>query len=566
MDHHADRPSPTACPPRPAGEAAPLAGRAGARTVPARVWRFVAGTVAGRLGRSVPAVTVAAALGGLFLLGHHTGWKAPSMAELWASSTPAEERWCDKHHVPESLCVTCHPELLGKGSFSPGQAAEQAGKEKGKDWCAAHGLPESQCPLCHPEMAQVKGTPRRPETDPARALAQTRRPPNNPGCTHHLRLIQFATADAVERAGVKLALVTERPMAESVAASGEITYDQTRVARLSSRVPGTVWRVLKKVGEPVERGEVLALVDAADVGRAKTEFLQALVQFHLRRRSVERLTPLVASGAAPERQLREAESALSEARIRFLSAQQVLVNLGLPATEVPARADDGGPLDAEQIAHKIQFLGLPDALSETLDRKTTPATLLPLKAPLGGLVTSREVVPGEVVDTTKVLLVVADVARMWLAIDVRLEDARALAVGQPVTFRPDGSAEHVEGKVTWISTAVDEKTRTVKARAELDNAAGTLRARTFGAARVVLREEPRALVVPAEALHWEGCCSVVFVQDRDRPNLFHPRKVRPGAQDGAFVEILVGVLPGETVAAAGSAVLRAELLKHKLGG
>ena len=70
--------------------------------------------------------------------------------------------------------------------------------------------------------------------------------------------------------------------------NGEIDYDQTRVAHLSSRVQGTVWRVEEELGHAVKQGDVLALVDAAEVGRAKTEILQAAAQVDVKEKTFER--------------------------------------------------------------------------------------------------------------------------------------------------------------------------------------------------------------------------------------------------------------------------------------
>ena len=55
----------------------------------------------------------------------------------------------------------------------------------------------------------------------------------------------------------------------------------------------------------------------------------------------------------------------------------------------------------------------------------------------------------------------------------------------------------------------------MKVRVDLPNADGRLRANTFGTGRIVLREEPQAIVVPSEAVHWDGCCNVVFVRDKN---------------------------------------------------
>ena len=120
-----------------------------------------------------------------------------------------------------------------------------------------------------------------------------------------------------------------------------------------------------------------------------------------------------------------------------------------------------------------------------------------------------------------------------------------------------------EGKITWISTSVDERTRTIKVRADLENPEGKLRAHAFGTARIVIRETPDAVAVPEEAVQWEGCCHIVFVRVRD--DLFQVRKVRLGARGAGFIEVLVGVAAGEVVATRGSHVLKSEILRSRLG-
>src|SRR5205807_5544810 len=92
-----------------------------------------------------------------------------------------------------------------------------------------------------------------------------------------------------------------------------------------------------------------------------------------------------ASGAMPERQLREAETAVSESRIRLLAAQQALTNLGLAVTDEEVKG-----LTEQQLAAHLRFLGLPTSVTERLDAKRTTANLLPVTAPLDGVVVARE--------------------------------------------------------------------------------------------------------------------------------------------------------------------------------
>jgi cobalt-zinc-cadmium efflux system membrane fusion protein len=396
----------------------------------------------------------------------------------------------------------------------------------------------------------------------ARALALTPRAENNSKCGLHERRIQFASAEAAQKAGVEVEPVWTAAVVEAVTANGEITYDPTRTARLSPRVPGSVFRVFKQVGDPVKAGEVVALVDAAEVGKAKAAFLTALVQARLAARNYDRVKGLA---SASPKEVDEAFAAHTEARIAQATAQQALTNLGLP---VDAAAFDAVAND--DLPDRLRFLGVPKAAADALDAKVTTGNLLPVVAPQDGLVATRNVVAGEVVGTDKVLMLVVDPARMWLTLDVGQADAALVKLGQEVRFRPTAGREGAGGRVVWMSTEVNDRTRTVKVRAEVENPDGRLRSNTFGTGRVILREEAEAVVVPASALHWEGDCHIVFVRDKDylkpgSPKVFHTRTVRPGVRDGTQVEIIAGVLPGEVVAAKGSGTLRAELLRGNLG-
>ncbi len=96
-----------------------------------------------------------------------------------------------------------------------------------------------------------------------------------------------------------------------------------------------------------------------------------------------------------------------------------------------------------------------------------------------------------------------------------------------------------------------------------------MRANTFGTGKIVLRDEPKSIVVPSEAIHWDGKCNVVFVRDKnffkpDAPKVFYVRSVRLGVKDGDNTEIIAGVLPGEVIASKNSVVLEAQLLKSSM--
>jgi cobalt-zinc-cadmium efflux system membrane fusion protein len=505
-----------------------------------------AGSRRQRIASALPNVLVFAALAGLLFFGHHTGWKLPKLAELFGTSEAEPDDWCVDHLVPLSQCVECNPALLPK---SP---------EFG--FCQKHGVAE--CVICHPELAQVLGEPKLPRYDTTQALDLVARPENNSRNMLHKQRVQFASLASADKAGVDVDVVQERPMSEYVTANGELTFDPTRVVHLSSRAAGTVAFVFKMVGDEVTPGETLALIDAAQVGNAKSALLQAIVQLRLRRATTERL--MAVGEGVPGKAILEAKAAVQEAEVAFISARQTLVNLGL---DVPEEFDEA---DAKRISDDLRFLGIPSSLLATLPTETRSANLFPVRASHPGVVVASDCVAGEVMATTDVIFTIADPRHLKLTLHVRQEDAKNVVMGAPIVFQPDDGSGEITARINWISPALDDRTRTLKVRANVENAAATLKDKTFGTGRIILREEPHAVAVPREAVTTTGDAHFVFVRDRDylkdgAPKVFHVRQVRLGAKDDRCVELLAGVLPGEVVATKGSSALLAQLLSESLG-
>lgn len=482
--------------------------------------------------RAVPTALVFLGLAGVAYWGHATEWKfLPDPRRPEAG--PGEERlfWVEPGPKPGGRC-------------------------------AEHGL--LVCPVCDPRTAELPTAPAvtaEGRERVRRALEARTRVTPGPADAALLRVIRFASAEAVDKAGVDITPAWTGEVTEALAGSGELQFDPTRYARLAARAVGSAWRVFRQIGEEVPAGEVLALVESAEVGKAKAELQVALVQHRLKAQAAKDLASAPVSG----RQKKEAEAARREAEIRVLAAEQALVNLGLSP-----RTEELRDIPAGEVADRLQRLGVPETLS-TSQAGGLPGTLLPVVASLPGVVLRVGVVAGEPVDPTKVLFVVADPRQLRLTVHLRPEEARWAKVGQEARFRMDSGAAEATGRVTWVRVVADETTRTVPVWAEVPNPAGGLRASTLGTGRVVIRRDPAAVLVPAEAVHTVAGAAVVFVRDRrfldpDGPKAFHVRPVVPGARDGGNVEVIAGLVPGEVVSTKGSAVLATELRKDLAAG
>ncbi len=378
--------------------------------------------------------------------------------------------------------------------------------------------------------------------------------------------IRFSSRDAIERAGIETADAEEHSISQEIVANGVISYDQTRVAQISARVPGTVWRIEKQLGQPFKKGDVLAIIEAPDVGKAKGELLQAVVDYQLKRGIADRLH--ARQSVVPERDLYEVQAESREAFIRMTNAQQALINLGLPI-----HLGDAETVTDAELARRLHFLGLSESIQNTLDPTTTTVSLIPLVAPFDGVVIGHDISLGEVVSPSAEQFIVADISRMWILLDVRREDAANLLLGQEVVFTTDGGRTDIHSTISWISTEVDEKTRTVSVRAEVENPLISdnqgrdherrrLLANAFGTGRIRVRQVPHATVVPNDSVQWEGRRWVVFVALDD--TTFEVRPVELGITRRNVVEILSGLEPGVKIATTGSHLLKSEVVRSRL--
>lgn len=533
---------------------APAAGHAprSAAPAPTERQRNLIGRAWTALQRGASTLIVLAAFGGVFYFGHHYQWRVPKFGALAGATAPSADDWCSAHNVPESICVECDPQLMPK---LPDYG-----------FCLLHGV--HNCPIEHPEIAELKEPPtvltlKAAAGRATHALSVLPRKENNSRCKLYQTRIQFASLESVQQAGIDVEPVGQRPIVESIAASGEIVYDATRTASLASRQPGSVWSIEKNLGDKVARGDVLAVIDAKAVGEAKSQLLRALAEEKLQQQNVRRLEQ--ARAAISGAKLLEAQAAHSKALADVLTAEQTLRNLG-----IPVRADELRQVDESTALQRLRLAGLPAEIRDRLDEATATANLVAIVAPIDGIVVRRELSLGEVVDAARVLFEIADTRTMWLQLSVPLEDLDQIAIGQAVRFAPDGSRRTIDGHLDWLSTAADAHTRMVQVRATLPNDHGSLRDQTFGTGKIIVRDEPHAILVPEQATHWEGCCQIVFVRDRHyfekgSPKVFHVRSVRLGAAQNGMREVIAGLMPGEVIATSGSDVLRAQLLKNGLG-
>lgn len=430
---------------------------------------------------------------------------------------------CVEHGVPEALCTRCHPALE-----APFRAIG--------DWCQEHGLPESQCLLCNPASGPAPPAPERDLTivhDPEGA-DRSQRPPS-PTCLTHTLRVRLRTPEVARRIGLEVVATARRPFREVLACNARLAWDAGRYAHVAARAQGVIHEVAVDLGERVAAGQPLVTLHSTAVGEAEAAFVEALALAALWTKNHAREVSLAERGVGTQRAVLEAETKKVEAEVAVTRARQRLANLGVGAERQRA-----------------------------LEAGEAPGPLLVVRAPFDGEVVERHAVQGEVVEAGAPLLVVADPTRLWALIDVPEQDHPRVRVGQPVVLTLEAPrGEPISTRIDWVSPELDPRTRTVTARAALHVPEGGLRANVFGKARITLHHDDDVVLVPQEAVQWEGCCNVVFV--RRSETLYEPRKVTLGCATPGGYEVVAGLGPDEPVVTTGSFLLKTEILKGSIG-
>ena len=199
-----------------------------------------------------------------------------------------------------------------------------------------------------------------------------------------------------------------------------------------------------------------------------------------------------------------------------------------------------------------------------LEEQESSSAYLPVLAPFAGTLVSRNAVVGEAVMPGSTLFELADITSMWIELSVPENRLSLINVNDPIEAHFDTlPGVKVRGRLVWLSSGIDERTRMMKARAVVPNTDVQLKDGMFGQIHVFSEESPKVLFAPADALHRLHEKNFVFVKLSD--DLYEARMINGSQKDGGVLEILEGVLPNEELVVHHSFTLKSELLKSRLG-
>ena len=347
------------------------------------------------------------------------------------------------------------------------------------------------CPICGMKLVPV-------ELESAPSTAPSTAPATGPAAGPIGLAPVTIDAAKSQLLGLKTVAVTRAPFETSIRTTGRVASDERRVHHVHTRYEGFVEHVTADfTGKFVKKGEMLALIYSPELYATQQEYLLAL-------RASRSLGP----------------------------------------SEVPSVAQGGRDLVAAA-RQRLLLWEITPADIERIEKNGEPIRAMPVYAPISGFVTGRTAYHGMKVMPADTLFDILDLSSVWVLADVYEYELPRLMLGERATMTLSyWPGRSWNGTVTYIYPSVDEKTRTVKVRAEVDNPKGELKPEMF--ADVTIHARPRTVLqVPDDAILESGTRNVVFVSEGG--GRLVPREVSVGDHGAGVVEIRGGLKEGEVV-------------------
>jgi RND family efflux transporter MFP subunit len=345
---------------------------------------------------------------------------------------------------------------------------------------------------------------------------------------------------------VELAPVARADVTERLLVVGNLVGAQT--VEVAPKVSGRLQSVEVRIGDPVRRGQLIALVEDQEI---REQVKQAEASYQVSQATIRQR----------EADLKFAETNLE--RSRSLYERQLLPRQTLDDSEARYQS-----ALAQLDLARAQF----DQSTSRLDELRITLSNTRIVSPVDGFVGRRRLDPGAFVNSNAPVVDVVDIRIVRMVVNLVERDIRRVAVGAPADVDVDAyPGEVFKGHIARVAPVLDPATRTAEMEIEVPNADYRLKPGMYARVNLTVGERQNALVVPRNALVAVDGRQGVFVPVASEPPaaaapasgprrgggqvaLF--REVQTGVQDGEQVEVLGGLREGEVIVTTGATAVR----------
>jgi cobalt-zinc-cadmium efflux system membrane fusion protein len=331
-------------------------------------------------------------------------------------------------------------------------------------------------------------------------------------------------ASAAQLADLKIEPVKQLGFRTERVTEGKITLDGDKTTQVFSPYSGRVLKVMVPLGDVVRQGTPLLAVAASEFVQGQNDLINAAAQLNLVQTSAKRKQALYEAKGGSLQDWQQAQADLVNAQNALASVRNRLRILGKTDSEITAM----------EHAQKI------DPVAYVL-------------APIGGVVTDRQVGPGQYIQSgsSTPVYTIGDLSTVWMVANVREADAPFVRRGQPVEVRVLALPDRVfSARLTYVAPAVDPVTRRLPVHAQIGNSDELLKPEMFATFTIATGDESEALAVPNDAVIYEGDAARVWIAEQN--NGLALRSIRVGRGSHGMVEVLAGLTPTDKVVTSGS--------------
>jgi RND family efflux transporter MFP subunit len=341
-----------------------------------------------------------------------------------------------------------------------------------------------------------------------------------------------------------------------------------RQVGLTAQVNGVLEAVRVKEGDFVSEGQVLLDLDdeqyQLDLQNAQASLLEAQARYagnvdqrdEVLRSGMELPAAVVSDAelAAMESRFRQAEQDLQAGRITLEEFREI--ELEYQTTRILAGKERGNVLKAEVTRFRI-----------TVQRAQRNVDRCGVQAPFAGRVANLEVVQGQYVGASTVLLTLLDVSTIRVEVDVLESEIAPLVPGRKAEVELTALGDDVfMGHVVSVNPMIDSQTRTGKVTLQLENPEGRITPGMFARAKIFSRDIPNVMMVPHESIVERDERTLVFAvvesEEENQPDIVKWRYVQLGESNDTHIIVHptddphAGVSPGMLVCVEGHVSLQ----------
>ncbi|MCA9039934.1 MAG: efflux RND transporter periplasmic adaptor subunit [Planctomycetaceae bacterium] len=428
-------------------------------------------------------------------------------------------------------------------------------------------------------------------------------------------LVQL-TQEKLVAGGLETETVTTHLLQPEHTVPGRLLYNETRHISIKTPITGILSELPVKPGDKVSQGDLIAVVNSADIGRARSEILRcqsvvdlavtehdrmklisqnleellealkqqmsldqiekaysskslgdyrkelltAYSRYLLATELLENVKPIAQSGAIAGRQMREWESEVQITRSAFrTSCDQSRYD-----AQQAERSAAYKLADAERmltIAQQELKTLMGNSTDQFVEFSGDTLSSLEIRAPFDGSIESLVLAKNERLSTTDPICVLADTTSLYVSADIREKDWQAVELEPGTEIKVTSPAlpgETLTAKIHYIGREVSVASNAVPLIATIDNSSGQLRPGMFVRVQIPVGAARESIAVPLESVMKHDNEAFVFIDKGE--NAFERIDIKTGTETQDWVEVLSGLQAGQKVVRDGAFLLKSELL------